>query len=135
MGGFQLITLFLLASFIFLFAGCCCCCVKTSGWPCLAAFVAISIIAFPISIWGLVSSRTQVTRLTDLANTDSLMDQNEELQILIPCFDAMTVESFSVTQLNMQMIDYWLKNFVGITYVNSAQMIITVLMYLTIGVH
>ena len=135
MGGFQLITLFLLASFIFLFAACCCCCVKSQPSACLVAFVAISIITFPISIWGLASSRTQVTRLTDLANTDSLMDQNEELQTLIPCFDAMTVESFSVTQLNMQMVDYWQKHFAIITYVNSAQMIITVLMYLTIGVH
>ena len=94
-----------------------------------------------ISIWGLVSARTQVERLDALASSSSeqdvsaysssVLDQGDDLDKIMLCLDELTMKNLGKSELEIELVDEWRTKFYAISLVNTAQLILTVLLYLS----
>ena len=112
MGGFQLIALFITSTVVFFICAIGCLFVGIDDEAryndnhdkrCINIAICLALIPitpFLISIWGLVSARTQVVRLDALASSSSeqdvsaysssILDQSNDLEKTMLCLDELT---------------------------------------------
>ena len=101
----------------------------------------IPLTPFLITIWGLVSARTQIERLDALASqsseqevlaySSSALEQGGDKEKMMLCLDELTLKNLGKSEVESDVVDEWRAKFFAITVLNTAQLILTVLLYVS----
>ena len=55
--------------------------------------------------------------------------------MLVSCLDGLTVKNMVRSHIKMDLVNEWMTRFNGVSYLISASLIITVLVYLVLGIY